>query len=440
MWEKQKKGKNMSILEQEQKNIEQIPALLEESGMLRLVKARVNLGTTRQGATRLEIFGPGKMVFMDESSGLESIRQGRIKLLVENLVKANGALPVNMTAPELLAVERFRQACVSEVLLPDFVAPNTFLQSLKSRGGGQIPIFYGSTAGINFAEVLETALAAKALNEKGIRSMVIFDFDGRKSCESDAIFFEGLRVLSGDLKERMVNLSKEKGLMGARLESVKDLIERVPNFPEIDFVDGLDVFQILGGDFTLGQLLLMARMAGNDPRVLTQESRIYTANTLLGDSEGRICDVGHGLNTLRTSFAQVLSKRLLPAGFSYYARDAVIGKMPGIVGVPLKLTEAANIYKVMLTTDSLFNPATGSGALLLPITRFRIQSKLFGRPIDPMVLRFLAEEEPESFCNLIGNFQAEFKVLTPDEAIAAGTSDRRFFIEDYFSRGGLSDE
>lgn len=427
-----KKGEIMTTVEQET-DVDQIPALLSESGISGLFNLQVKVSKTRAGDDQLEITGPAKKLSLNTGNGLRQIQKGDLKLLVERLVTATAVLPGNIEAPKLLEQERFKRACLSEVCLRNGLSTHKFAGEVVGIDPNQIPVFYGSTSGINFAEVLETALCARALQDRGFNAAVIFDFDATPSDESNNIFFDSVTVLPPSLRERTMRFRQdtEGGLMGGRLKAVRELLGQVEGLPEVNLVDGRNVFATMGNRFTLGQLLVLARLAGNDPRLFEDNGVPVSARTLTSTS--------NSLEFLTRPVSGFINSGVKPAGFTYYAREAVMGSLGGVAGRPLKLTEKANIYKVMLSTTALFNETSSQGTVFFPISRFRIPAGVFGRPVDPIALKVLADENPGKFQDLIRDFRAVFQVLTPEQAKIEGTADKRFPVEQYFNLGG-SDE
>lgn len=415
----------MKTLEQKTIEIEQIPTLIEESGITGILGVRLKISQTRQGARRLEVTGPAKTIFLDDKNGLESVCSGDARILVDQLSGVATAIKGNMDAPTLLKDARFKRACLGESCLAD-LETNCLMGELVELPTKSVPVFYGSTSGINFAEILETALCSKAIQDQGLESSVVFDFDGLASEESNRIFAQSMADLPTLLREKTLNFSQnfEGGLIGGRLKASKELLSRIDGLPEVNFVDGLDVFKTLKERFTLGQLLVLSRIAGNDPGLFMKNGETLTRTSLLS------------FDLFNKSIGAIIEEGCKPAGFTYYARDAIIGPLGGAMGFPFKLTEAANIYKVMASTSALFDPETKRGILLLPITRFRIQKGILGRPIDPIALMMLADDQTEAFVSLIRDFRQEFKVLSPEEVIQKGAADRKFLIEKYFNLGG----
>lgn len=411
-------------------SIDTIASLIRESGITSFAGLEARVGKTRAGDDQIEITGLSKKVSLNSGNGLEQIRKGDLKLLIERLATAAAVLPGNIEAPQLLRQSRFKQSCISEISLAENLTVNSFAGEVAGISPQQTPVFYGSTSGINFAEVLETALCARVLQERGLKAAVVFDFDADPSDESSNIFFDSVTALPLPLRERVTRFRQdtEGGLMGGRLKAVRELLGRVEGLPEINLVDGRDVFATLGNRFTLGQLLVLARLAGNDPRLFEDQGRPISARALLS--------AGNSLEFLTKPVSEFIESGIKPAGFTYYAREAVTGTLGGISGRPLKLTEKANIYKIMLSTTALFDENTGQGTVFFPISRFRIPAGVSGRPVDPIALNVLADENPGKFQDLIRDFRANFQVLTPEQAKIEGTADKRFPVEQYFNSGG----
>lgn len=435
-----KKGKTMF---EEKINLSQIPDLLVQTGIAPIIS--VQNGQTRDNARpRLEITGPFKRVFEVDETVLSQIESGNIDTLMQALVKTSPRfINKSFSAPALLELPEFRAACLSEINPRQPLSPNKFLAAQMSDPG-KIPVFYGSTAGINFAEVVETALCAQTIFDQGSQSGVLFDYESKNTPKSQEIFVNSRTILPSYLQERVDNFIKdtEGGLIGARLRATRLLLQDL-SLPKFQFIDGRDIFANLSGDFpfSIGQLLLMAKMAG-DPKL------ILSTNTQGKEFSFNSADIAKQLDSnpfvgLSTSVTELLKSPRRPAGFAYYARDARIALFEGVIGIPFKLTEMANIYKILYPIGGLYNQDSNRGAILLPIQRQRIlyrlsPSSIKGEAVDPVALYVLASDQMSSFINLMADFRSNCRVLTPDEAIKSGTTDNKMFIDQYFNLKELS--
>lgn len=418
----------------ESKNeITSLIASVEESGVAGLFDMSLKQSQTRKGGDRLDLIYPAKTIFLDEQSGLAEVKEGNADFLLERLSRLAPSISGDVSAVDLLKEKRFKEACFTEISLNSSFISNRFFQ--ETMGISDIPVFYGSTAGINFSEVLETTFSAQALINQGLPATVVFDFDGSPSPESNRIFRVSKDILRPDLQERMINFA-QGSLIEQRIKAVKTLLANIDGLPEIKLVDTLSIFENLGGRFTLGQLLALGKNAGNDPKLFTNDSLPSSVNTFTKGIRNRELGVKSIHELFNISLAEMIKNGFQPAGFTYYAREAIVGKFEGLACAPLKLTEKANIYKILFSTNSLFNRETGNGISLLPITRFRIQANLASGPVDPIALMVLAQDDPQSFGRLVADFRHDFTVLTPDQAITKGTSDKKLLLEDYFNLGG----
>jgi len=421
----------------ESKNeIDQLISSLEGSGVTGLFGVSLQQAQTRKGGDRLDVIHPTKTFFIDDQTGLKEIKKGNAEFLLEKIAKLAPSIAGDVSAVDLLGNQRFQQACFTEIDSNIPLQPNKFFQELA--GVSTVPVFYGSTAGINFSEVLETTLCAQELVKRGVPATVIFDFDGSFSLESDRIFRDSLNILTPAQKERMINFS-QGSLIEKRVEAVSILLSRLNGLPEVRMVNTLSVFEKLRDRFTMGQLLILGKIAGSNPRLFTKDRLPLNVNTLTSGLANQDLGIGNIQELFGVSVNEMIQKGFQPAGFTYYARETVIGKFTGLACVPLKLTEKANIYKVLFSTDSLFNPTTDRGIALLPITRFRIQSSDTGGPVDPIALMVLAQDEPQAFSLLMQEFMDSFRVLTPEEAIKKGTIDKKFLLGKHFGLGGINE-
>ncbi len=404
--------------------------LIKISGMDLFITSGV--GQTRNGKDQLRLKGAGDKIISLDDSALERVQKGDIEFLIRFLGSLTIIKNTNLSATQLLGDERVAAACATQLKRGSNLTGNKFLTEVAGILPDSVPIFYGSTAGINFAEILETSLATKFLKNRRINATLVFDYESKESFESQIIFDSSMSNLPVHLRERALNFDKEfRRRIDARLKATTDLLGMTEGLPQPVLIDGADIFSQLGLKFTLGQLLLITRMAGNAPRLFESSKKILNSSHFL--------EAGVDLDT---PVSEIITKDFKPAGFTYYARDVRIGKFEGAVGFPLKLTDKANIYKILVDSGCLFDPETGQGVILLPLTRQRIQNS-FGidnKPVDPIALKFLAEDQPLQFQALIGSFQEACRVLTPTQAIKVGTVDNRFIIGDYFNLGGRDEE
>ncbi len=403
-------------------DINQIANILESSGISPLVKAEI--GQTQAGRPRLTLTGAVKTVMSDEGSGLSRILEGDVGSFLSLLAKTI-AIPGDLSSTQLLSREDVRSACVTEINLKNITRPLI----LTHRDDGKLPVFYGSTAGINFAEVLETALCGKFLQEK-VDAKVYFDTDNRDSAESQAILIESVTMLPITLKEKINNFIQRNGqeLFTARLMATLELLSQIEGIPEVEFSNIMTPFRLIKNQFTLGQLMLMAKAAGSDPKLFESKGQEIKVRDLI---EKGVSQVNPFELLSKPVFDQFST--MGPSGFTFYAREARLGQLYSLA-VPLKLTDKANIYKILLSMRSLYNDQTGLGITLMPISRMRIlprESRISTRPIDPVVLRIMSLEDPVGFQRLVTAFKDKFKVLSPDEAIKAGTGDIRFVATDF---------
>lgn len=418
-----KKGKNMKKIE-----IEQIPNILKASGISPLVK--VEVGQTRAGKPRLTLSGKEKILDITDGSGLPRILDGDINFLLTAAANTIAISGGDMSSIQLLEMAGFRSACVTEIDIKKVTRPLCFTH----KEDGKVPVVYGSTAGINIAEVLQTALCGNALQAK-IDSKVYFDIDGRDSVESQAILVESLATLPVTLKEKVARFIQGNGrnLFTARIIAVTELTGIISGIPDVQFFNVMTPFRAIKDKFTLGQLMLMAKTAGSDPKLFDDK---FGKEVKTRDLISRFSASEDPTDLLKASIFDQFAD-LSPAGFTFYAREARLGQLYTFAA-PLKMTDKANIYKILLSMGSLYSPETGLGMILMPISRMRILSReslLSTRPIDPVVLRIMSLEDPAGFQRLIQAFKREFKVLTPYEAISAGTKDIRFVATDYMDIG-----
>lgn len=429
----------MSLQEQQSLSADQIPTFLTESGLDMFFRSEVV--TTRSGNPQLKIDGRNiaKTVRIDPQGGLERIRAGDIDFLMSTLGRLF-TIPGSFSGPDLLKDPLFAEASLDRLPNQASLVANSFTQRLVGVDPDCLPVFYGSTAGLNIAELLETSLSALQARQHGIATAVVFDYEEIDSPESNAIFERSIRILPPTLRDRVTNfVSESSTLMQARLRATRRLIELIGGLPDINLVDEKVVFDQLRADFTIGQLVMLSKMAGNDPQLFAQDGMRFTTSRLLEKGLLQLSPI----ELLKTPVAEIIARGFQPLGFTFYAREARIGRFPGAIGNLLKLTDKGNIYKALRSIGALFDHTTQQGVVVFPATRQRIQiaephmegyrlNTTNDKPVDPVVLMVLAEDQPGAFDILITKFRTGFRVLTPAEAIAQGTVDRRFYINQEF--------
>lgn len=418
------------------KVIDLLKDLLEQSGLERLLAIQLSQSVTRKGKERLTIQGLNRSITLDSDNGLDRLISDA-RFLLDKLISCAEIPPAlrgDCGSTDLLQEPSFAKACLSAVVLGSSpLMGNKLLVGLGQLEPETIPVAYGSTAGINFAEVLETALIAdKAGKELNQRAEVIFDYDGQFSEISRRIFEDSLVNLPLHLRERMINF-REAGsaLITGRIKATTELINRIDGLPKITLVDLLDEFRSLGERFSLGQLLALARIAGNDP-VLFYATYELRTNAVLDGLKSRSRLFQEGIDSLIRPVCCLLDQEnLRPGGLTCYALQTILSKEKGVVVLPFKLTPNANIYKILQPVGALFDGQ--KGAILAPISRLRIRNKNSDQPIDPMALAILALDQPSGFERLINGLKDSFQVLKPDQAIQKGVGDTLFLIENYFN-------
>ena len=379
----------------------------------------------RSGGIRI-IFAGKREISAAWGSGLDQIENAKYSLLIKLIARSLACGERSVSSGDLLEKESFRDACVTEVQLSEPSKGNEFLSSLTEVDDARIPFFYGSTDGLNFAELLETVLTARYLESRGLDATVIFDTAGNDSKRSRQMLSESISVLPYELRQEFFNFLKSIGdtLQEQRISAAKGLL---PN-TNLRILPAEQIFDALGKKLTVGKLAVLAKIAGEDPQLF---QGVRVSELLASTNQSR-----EGLQLLKTLVSET---GLQPAGFTYYARDAVIAaEFRGIVGFPFKLTDHANIYKILDGYSALYSPSKGSGAILCPIQRQRIQTRSQSQegadPFDVTALFFLSQKFPEEFHLLIEDFTLSTRILTPTEAIGIGNKDKRFIIEDYFFR------
>lgn len=401
-----------------------VNALLEAIGLD--TKVSVELVTTKTGKEALKLFGPAKEHVVDPTA-FEAILNGNIPLLFKHLENCFPGKADSTSSVELLWQKDFAAATFSRIPVGSVGKGNEILTELANKGSEVIPVIYGSTAGINFAEVLETIIAGEVAKQGlGKSTAVLFETVGNGSLLSYEMLTASERVIPESLKE---DYEKFKDRLGtnfvAKRTAAANLILNnfFADFSLPTFISDGDLTAKLGPVYTVGKLMLLAKLAGGDPKpFLHSDLRASRWMSILSPEK------------LKVPVSQFNRSM---AGFGYYARDAVIAaEIPGAVLLLLKMTTHANIYKILGRYGSLYNERTGNGAILAPIKRLRIQTaeqaKVNSDPADVIVLAFLAQHFPDRFAKLLADFVRLCTVMTPEEAIDWGTKDVRLVVEDYF--------
>lgn len=419
----------------------QVIELIERSGLRGLFGVQTGQSLTRTGKKEQLIFqGLEKTVVLDPDNGLDRLLLDSRFLLNKliSLVPIPPRLKMDCGSTDLLQEQLFARSCLSEVNAGVFpLQGNSLLCALGQLDPRVIPVAYGSTAGINFAEVLETALVAQEASKKlAQETVILFDYDGQPSTISRTIFGGSLVSLPPRLRERAINFRAATGadLMAGRIRATRDLLIKIEGLPEVVLVDLLDYFRSLGERFSVGQLLALAKIAGSDPILFHTSVRELRTNMILGDINGRSGLFDNGINALSTPVSALIDQHnLRPGGLTCYALQTMIARENGVVVLPFKLTPNANIYKILQSTGVLFDGDKQNGAILAPISRLRIKSRGSNQPIDPVALAVLALDQPTNFQTLVSDIKAGFRVLQPEQAIQKGVGDVPFLIESYFN-------
>lgn len=387
-------------------------------------KVRITTRPVRSGGQQIEIIS-NRALRAAWGSGLEQLRDGQFSLLLKFIARTLAESGRSTDTIDLLRKQEFSFSCLAETTLSENSKGNKFLTELIGASDRVIPCLYGSTNGLNFAELLETTICASAIRDRGLDSVVIFDTSGNNTEHSRKTLSESVAVLPDRLKKEYPPFLESLG--ASPREQRSKAAKRLLAGSNIVIIPSVKIFSELGNKFSVGKLAVLAKIAGEDPLLF---KRLKTSELLASCNQSK-----SGLRILRTS---VYDMNLEPAGFTYYAREAVIaGDFPGLVALPLKLTSHANIYKILGGYGSLSSQNQDGGAVLCPIMRQRIQSKRQASegadPFDVTVLAFLAEKFPSNFNRLRQDFANSCKVLSPTRAMELGTKDKRFIVEDYFS-------
>lgn len=380
----------------------------------------------RNGSAMVELTA-ARTVLLDphglEVMKLEPLSGQGLKHLFNLMEQCFPKMPREASTVDLLKTREFSQA-VLDWGMQTSAPGNEILNGVADLPDDTLPCFYGSTSGLNFAEVLETQICAETAAAKlGRKVAVVFDHSGHENARSKNILGLSQSRLTLELQEEFEDFQYRLGptLMDQRLRAADILL------PGTRFVEGPVITAAMGENLTLGKTAFLGKLAGLDPLIFNDPFDV------------RLSDV-----MKRRSFKHLdldLTKPLadVPAGlggFSLYARDAVLfADTDGQAVLPLKMTTHANIYSILGRYGSLFGNNPNRGGILCPITKQRIQSEeqsKGGDPFDVTVLAFLAQKFPDNYQQLVTDFRQSCQVLSPSEAVRKGTDDNKFFVEDYF--------
>lgn len=386
-----------------------------QAGLSRL---STSIGRTRDGAPIILLSTDSQIVRIDPGPGLDQIKAGNTKMLFRLMAKCFPGSEDSVTAMDLMSQSEFQASCLTEISnLP--TKGNECLNGLTGALPNEVPVLYGSTSGLNLAEVFETVICAQAAINVGINAYIIFDITGNDNLKARQILANSVVTLPGDMKSEFSDFQDNLGRspIDRHLSAVSQLVGKFP----IIFTTPAEIIDTMGQEFSLAKLALLAKLAGGDPLLFEGIRASALVSQLSLDD---LCE-------------SIANSRSQPAGFTYYAREAVLGAdMAGSVILPFKLTTHANIYKILGRYGALTSQRLDGGAILCPITRQRIQtreqSRMENDPCDVTVIAFLASKFPDGFSKLVDDFAAACQVLDPAQAMSLGTTDNRFIIEDYF--------
>lgn len=391
-------------------------------------KVAAELGVAKNGKPLVKLSAERQVVI--DPSAVDNILSGDLPCLFRHLESCFAGGKENVSAIALLNEPEFEKSIAANILPKAVCGGNEILTRLSGVGNEVIPCTYGSTSGLNFAEVMETVIIAKEVQKfLGKKTVVVFGTDGHESSRADDILEKSVTILPASLQNEfeifLAGLGKTLG--ESRENAARELLANCPLSLETPiFIEETMLTAEIGDKFSLGKLLLLAKMAGSDPALFKGGGGETKSSRLLAN----ISDT----NELRVA---VSNQRGEMGGFGYYAREAVLAAdFSGAVIYPLKLTTHGNIYKILGRYGGLFKPETASGAILAPIQRHRIQTREqsleSADPCDVVVLAFLADKFPGAFAKLTEEFQKTCKVLTAEQARSVGTADVRFIIDEYF--------
>lgn len=395
----------------------QLNAVINSFGLSQ--KIDVSTIVSRKG-TQLISLNAGKEHTYSVKEIDTALNSGKFSDIVRVIARAFPGPEQDTSAIDLLNREAFKTATLSEVVVSNVQQGNHFLNEVSGMPSSEVPVFYGSTDGLNLAEVWETALCAQSLTARGVPSYVLFDTGGHETRKANEMLVASERVIPTDKVDQFeaFKLSLGQSITQQRLNAAQ-LLTSSP----LSFVTHEEIFKVVENELTIGKMALLARLTGGDPKIF-QNLKHSQLMQLLDE---------HAIEPQ----ALIPDIQDEPAGFAMYAREALIAaEGHGHMAIPLKLTTHGNIYKLLERYGSLASQRPDGGTILCPITRHRIQTRgqalVSADPCDVLVLAFLSQEFPDQFATLKSDFENTCTVLTAEQAIDKGTVDKRFIVEDYF--------
>jgi len=408
--------------------------LIDDMGLRRRIK--VESSTTPRGKELVELVGNGNRVVLDQG-GLALL--GDSEKQVPHLLKVLGRLletdaPQSATTQDLMRRKAYARSSLSEVNSDKIWNGNRRLNSTMRIPEVAIPCTYGSTGGLNMAELLETMICADSARSRGIRPVeTVFSMTGGDALRARQILAQSSAVIPEGRRADFDDFIRNLALRGS--DQIRAAAEKLMGWKFMGnrrgarIVESDVIMRGLGRDFSYGKLLLLARLAGGDPGLFNERKTSW--EVARARREGVRQAVTDAL-----PFDQPDAIR----GIVYYARDTVLaGDFPGHVLMPLKVTTHANIYKLLEGYGALASQRTArgevGGAILCPIQKHRIQTRAQtggGDPCDVRVLAYLAERSPDGYRGLLQDFEDHCRVLSPLEVTTLPASDKRFIVENYF--------
>lgn len=158
--------------------LEQLESAIRETLALYGAEGKVSVttGTTRSGRPRIELHGPAKRTLIDDLGVVERMLGGDFMLTASLLAKTLDTVQSQVSSIDLLSRPAFEQSHLFSKQAGG--NGNELLNNLTDSPATSIPTFYGSTSGLNIAEVLETVVCAETAKTQGHDTHVVFDTMG----------------------------------------------------------------------------------------------------------------------------------------------------------------------------------------------------------------------------------------------------------------------
>ncbi|KXK08794.1 MAG: hypothetical protein UZ21_OP11001000349 [Microgenomates bacterium OLB22] len=185
----------ISLSKEQPGQIEQLESAIRDTLTLYGAEGKVSVttGTTRSGRPRIELHGPAKKTLIDDLGVVERMLRGDFMLTASLLAKTLDTIQAQVNTTDLLRRPAFEQSDLFSKKAGG--NGNELLNKLTDSPASSIPTFYGSTSGLNMAEVFETVVCADTAQTRGHDTHVVFDTMGHTTPRAVAMLEQSKKVL-----------------------------------------------------------------------------------------------------------------------------------------------------------------------------------------------------------------------------------------------------